>query len=535
MGLRVRRIVVLVRLPGIRRLALEARRHRIVRARIFGIDVGRADDHFRAEGAQRVDLFLRLLVGGREDALVALDHRRDGEAHAGVARRALDDRAARLELAGLLGVLDHLDRHPVLDRVAGIGGLDLGVDVGGDHAFGDAVETHQRRIPDRFEDVVVDSSLHGGDRRGAKPSYTARSAVAGGVRRAGGRAHVAAGKRAGALVAHRQRRRRAEHLGGQLGGHRTCCTTRRTLFDANIFYPEQLHAGVLGNDDRAGRCSRCRSWRSAARRCWPSTSCCSPGWRSPGGPSACWCGDGRAVGRPATSPARWPPSTRTSLVRFGHLQIMHVEFFALMLFALDRLIVARRFRDAVLAGHRLRAAGADVALPARVFGVDAAVCHRWRGWPNGGAPARRVAVLRFAVRGGDRGAAVVAIPVERISSCAPIAASSVAPTSRSPAAWYELPRHRRAGALAGGCRPTAAASQSYCLSRCGRDGAAGDFALTGRDIAHAIRAFACARLRPRVAWRCRWRRRLPFYPALHAPFRCSRRFACRRILARSCS
>ena len=131
--LRVRRVVVLVGLPRIRRVALEARRHRVVRPRILRVDVGRADNHFGAERAQRIHLLFRLLVGGGEDALVALDHRGNRQAHAGVARGAFDDGAAGLELAGLLGVLDHLQGHAVLDRVAGVDGLDLGVDVGGDN------------------------------------------------------------------------------------------------------------------------------------------------------------------------------------------------------------------------------------------------------------------------------------------------------------------------------------------------------------------------------------------------------------------
>ena len=151
-GLGVGRVVVLVGLPAVGRLALEPRRHRVVGARILGLDVGRADDDLGAEGAQRVDLLLRLLVGGGEDAVVALDHRGDGQAHAGVARGALDDRAAGLEPAVALGVLDHLDRHPVLDRVAGVEGLDLGDDLGGDHALGDAVEPHHRRVADGVED-----------------------------------------------------------------------------------------------------------------------------------------------------------------------------------------------------------------------------------------------------------------------------------------------------------------------------------------------------------------------------------------------
>ena len=155
-GLGVRRVVVLVGLPAVRGLALEPRRHRVVRARILGLDVGGADDDLGAEGAQRVDLLLRLLVGGGEDAVVALDHRGDRQAHAGVARGALDDRAAGLEPAVALGVLDHLQRHPVLDRVAGVEGLDLGDDLGGDHAPGDAVEPHHRRVADGVEDGVAD-------------------------------------------------------------------------------------------------------------------------------------------------------------------------------------------------------------------------------------------------------------------------------------------------------------------------------------------------------------------------------------------
>ena len=62
-------------------------------------------------------------------------------------------------LPGLLGVLDHLHRHAVLDRVAGVGGLDLGVDVGGDDAFGNAVEADHRRVADGLEDVVIEAHI----------------------------------------------------------------------------------------------------------------------------------------------------------------------------------------------------------------------------------------------------------------------------------------------------------------------------------------------------------------------------------------
>src|SRR5262249_20663306 len=99
---------------------------------------------------------LGLLVGGGEDALVALDDRRDGEPHAGVAGGPFDDRAARLEAAVPLGVLDHLDRHAVLDRVAGVEGLHLGEDGPLDDPLGDAVDAHQGRLADGIEDVVAD-------------------------------------------------------------------------------------------------------------------------------------------------------------------------------------------------------------------------------------------------------------------------------------------------------------------------------------------------------------------------------------------
>ena len=170
-GLGVRRVVVLVGLPAVRRLALEPRRHRVVGAGILGLDVGRADDHVGAERPQRVHFLLRLLVGGGEDAVVALDHGGDGQAHPGVARGALDDRPAGLQAPVAFGVLDHLDRHAVLDRVAGVEGLDLGDDLGGDDALRDAVQPHHRRVTDGVEDGIADFLRHRADfTAGARPA-----------------------------------------------------------------------------------------------------------------------------------------------------------------------------------------------------------------------------------------------------------------------------------------------------------------------------------------------------------------------------
>ena len=57
-----------------------------------------------APKALSASIFLRLFVGRREDALVAFDDGRDHQAHAGVAGRAFDDRAARFQQAGTLGI-----------------------------------------------------------------------------------------------------------------------------------------------------------------------------------------------------------------------------------------------------------------------------------------------------------------------------------------------------------------------------------------------------------------------------------------------
>jgi hypothetical protein len=97
-----------------------------------------------------------LFVGRREDALVAAHDGRDGQAHAGIPGRAFDDRAPGFQQPGALGVVDHLHRHAVFDRVAWIEGLDLGEHRALDHAARDAVDADHRRVADRFKDVRTD-------------------------------------------------------------------------------------------------------------------------------------------------------------------------------------------------------------------------------------------------------------------------------------------------------------------------------------------------------------------------------------------
>ena len=123
-GARVVRVGVLVGLPRAG-LGGQPVGHVVVGVGVLGRDRGRADDDLGAVRLQHVALVLADLVGADEDALVALGLRDHGEAHAGVARRRLDDRAAGLELAGRLGRLDHPGGDAVLHGAAGVEVLDL--------------------------------------------------------------------------------------------------------------------------------------------------------------------------------------------------------------------------------------------------------------------------------------------------------------------------------------------------------------------------------------------------------------------------
>ena len=122
---RVLRVRVLVGLPRVRQLAHEPVAHRVVRVRVRRVDGGRAHHDLGAVRAHHVDLVGRDLVRADEHAAVAALLRDDREADARVARRRLDDRAARLQRARLLGGVDHAHGDPVLHRAARVQVLDL--------------------------------------------------------------------------------------------------------------------------------------------------------------------------------------------------------------------------------------------------------------------------------------------------------------------------------------------------------------------------------------------------------------------------
>src|SRR6266849_1563183 len=149
-------IVVLIRVVRIGNLTLEFLRHGIVAAGIFRLDGGGADDDFGAERFQEIDFFLGLLVSGRKDALVTANRRDERQTHAGVARSAFNDRAARLEQAFFFGFINHADADAVFYGAARIGEFRFDVDLRLE-ALIDAVQAHQGCVPDRFKYI---NALH---------------------------------------------------------------------------------------------------------------------------------------------------------------------------------------------------------------------------------------------------------------------------------------------------------------------------------------------------------------------------------------
>src|SRR5918995_2034269 len=151
-----RRVVfveVLVRLERAGDLLGEAVRDSVVGLGRFRRDGRRRDYDLGAVRAQERDLLLAHLVRHHEDALVAADRRRDGETMARVAGRRLDDRAARLQLVGPLGNLDHPKADPVLHAPAGVQHLELRQD-GRAKAAGDLVQADERRLAHGIQERV---------------------------------------------------------------------------------------------------------------------------------------------------------------------------------------------------------------------------------------------------------------------------------------------------------------------------------------------------------------------------------------------
>ena len=157
----------------------------------IGVGHRRHLDELGAAQAQRVLLLLALRLRDHDQRAVAAGVRDDGEADAGVAGRRLDDEAAGLELAALLGFEDHLPPGAVLHRLAGVHELGLAEDRAAGLLRG-AAEPDQRRVADRGDDVVADG--HGLEAEGSM-AHRLRRKRADGKRtmRRARQAHVTAG------------------------------------------------------------------------------------------------------------------------------------------------------------------------------------------------------------------------------------------------------------------------------------------------------------------------------------------------------
>ena len=112
----------------------------------------RGQHHLGAEEAhQPAPLDAELLRHGHHQR-IALGGAHHGEPDAGVAAGRLDDGLPGLELARLLGRLDHAQRQPILDRAQRIERLDLDEQV---HARRrQPVDPHDGRVADRLQDTL---------------------------------------------------------------------------------------------------------------------------------------------------------------------------------------------------------------------------------------------------------------------------------------------------------------------------------------------------------------------------------------------
>ncbi len=152
--LRIHGIVILVRIVGIGNLAREFLRYGVVAPRVLRLHSRRANNHFCAKRLEQIHLFLRLFVRRCEHAFVAAHRRHQRQSHAGISGSAFNDCAARLEQAALFRVVDHRQADAVFHRAAGIREFRFHVNLRL-QVLGDAVQAHQGRVPNRFQNVVA--------------------------------------------------------------------------------------------------------------------------------------------------------------------------------------------------------------------------------------------------------------------------------------------------------------------------------------------------------------------------------------------
>jgi hypothetical protein len=141
---------------------------------------GGADD-LGAEGLEGDLLLAAHLLGHGDDHAVAADGGGHGEADAGVTAGGLDERVARLDASGFLGLEEHADADAILHGSARVHVLELGQELAGQVAA-NAPEAHQGGLSDSIEDRVKDGS-HGA---ASYPAAAQKGAGTGSPRRSGG-------------------------------------------------------------------------------------------------------------------------------------------------------------------------------------------------------------------------------------------------------------------------------------------------------------------------------------------------------------
>ena len=118
--------------------------------------LGRQDD-LRPIGAHRRPALHAHVLRHDEDHAVTLDGRRHGQGDTGIAAGGLDQGIAGFDLTPHLGVANHAQGRPVLDRTGRIVTLQLDQQgIGG--GAGQALQPYQRRVPDK---VFYGGKFHG--------------------------------------------------------------------------------------------------------------------------------------------------------------------------------------------------------------------------------------------------------------------------------------------------------------------------------------------------------------------------------------
>ena len=133
----------------------------------IGVGQRRHFDQLGAAEPKHVFLFLALRFRNHDQRAIAARVGDEREPDAGVAGGGLDHEPARLELAALFRLEDHLPRRPILHRLARIHELGFAED-GASGRLRRAHELDQRRIADGGNDAVVDLHVFRAVRRFAR-------------------------------------------------------------------------------------------------------------------------------------------------------------------------------------------------------------------------------------------------------------------------------------------------------------------------------------------------------------------------------